>query len=238
MAIPAPAPDVKPGAPEWLVTFADLMSLLLTFFVLLLSFSTVEEQKFNAATGSIRSAFGMHSEISPINRPTGSKILPSKTQQEAGDPNAKPRLVVVRLRQALEKSGMQDHGRVRVTERGTVLELDGELLFDSGRSDLKQAAAPVLDSIADVAQSVGGRIEIEGHTDDVPIATSRFPSNWELSAARAGAAVRYLSDHGVGADRLSAVGYADTRPIVSNDSPEHRARNRRVEFLFVKADAS
>lgn len=227
----------KEGAPEWMCTFADLMSLLLTFFVLLLSFSNMEIVKFRTMAGSIRNAFGLRSPMDISPNPPGGDILPKPAPAyNTTMTESKKQVTMVRLRDALEKTEMTDAGNVKIKDRGVALSMDGDQVFDSGKTDLKPVIYPLLDRLADIAQKQPGTIEVEGHTDDVPIRTDRFPSNWELSAARAGSAVRYLATKSVPAQRMKAIGYADTVPVVPNDSVENRAKNRRVEFLFVNPD--
>lgn len=229
--------ECKTGAPEWMCTFADMMSLLLTFFVLLLSFSNTEIVKFRTMAGSIRNAFGLRSEFDIMNEPVGRQTLPipapAFTNKKAP---SKTKLVVAKVRDALEKSPLKENGSVEVTDRGVLLRLDGDAVFASGKADLTAEAQGLLDRLVKVAGESDGTIEVEGHTDDVPIHTARFPSNWELSAARAGSAVRYMTGKGVPPRKLKAIGFADTVPRAPNDSAENRARNRRVEFLFVTKD--
>jgi chemotaxis protein MotB len=232
-----PPIEVKMGAPEWMVTFADLMSLLLTFFVLLLSFSSMEVSKFNTLSGAVRSAFGLRSPLDISNRPSGSKLMPNKAPSEntTERKQEKEKLMIVKMREALETAGLSEHGNVKVTDEGVVLELEGDVAFASGRSELNEAALPLLAELGEMLTGAEGQLRIEGHTDNVPIRNSRFPSNWELSGARAGAVVRHLTETGVPASKLAAVGYADTRPVTDNLTAESRARNRRVQFLFVKS---
>jgi chemotaxis protein MotB len=226
--------EAPKGAPEWIVTFADLMSLLLTFFVLLLSFSSIEIEKFKTLSGSIRSAFGLRSELDISDTPMGVQVLPKPAPSYDDTPNDTPNhMLMVRLRRVLEDSELEDRGTVEVKEDGVALRLSGDAVFETGKAELKPAAYALLDELVTVASTSAGRIEVEGHTDDVPIATALYPSNWELSGARAGTAVRYLVSRGVPPLRIRAIGFADTRPLVPNDSAANRAKNRRVEFLFL-----
>jgi chemotaxis protein MotB len=227
-----PEDEVKPGAPEWVVTFGDMMSLLLTFFVLLLSFSTMEAQKFKMISGYMRQAFGLQTKESYTGIPMGTTIL-STDARTTTNPAQELQLIQA-IRRQLEEAGMTRHASVHMTERGVSVQLNGEVMFASGRSDLKPEVHEVLDGIARIATDRSGIVEIEGHTDDVPIASSRYPSNWELSSARAGSTARYLIQQGVPGSRVKAVGYADTRPVVPNTSAEGRSKNRRVEFVFVR----
>ena len=219
----------KAGAPDWLVTFGDLMSLLLTFFVLLLSFSNTEIIKFRTMAGSVRNAFGMKSDIAISDVPMGNTLMPFEDPLQ-GDGKER---VKDSIEEILKESGLEAEGAVEVTERGVLLRLQGDLLFDSASVALKAKSLPLLDRLAAYSATVEHPIEVDGHTDNVPIATMIYPSNWELSAARAGSAVRYLAERGVPPARMRATGHADTVPVKPNSTPEGRAENRRVEILFV-----
>ena len=123
----------------------------------------------------------------------------------------------------------------RSGERGVIVSVKGQMLYEGGSDELQTEAFIFLDEIAKLAREFPYHMSIEGHSDDIPIATDRFPSNWHLSSARAIAALRYMVDAGgIDRGRLSASGYADTRPVVPNDSPENRAQNRRVEFVYLR----
>ncbi len=234
--------DAPLGAPAWMVTFADLMSLLLTFFVLLLSFSNMEIVKFQAMVGSVREAFGMKSPFELSDIPTGADILPNQTPKpgevdatvEGEDEDPTPQQVREKLQEILEEAGLADKGVAIETDTGVVLQLSGDVLFDSGQAQIKEAALPLLLELAEYTLSVNYKLDIVGYTDNIPIATTVYPSNWELSAARAGQAVRYLTERGVDPSRLRAIGRADTNPLQPNDTPEGRAHNRRVEFVFTR----
>ncbi len=239
MAMPPPPDDQKAGAPEWMTTFADLMSLLLTFFVLLLSFSNMEIVKFRQMAGSMREAFGMKSPLDISNTPMGVQVMPMPSPSYTKTTEKVPsNLMTVKLREVLEKENMEKSGNIEVTERGVTLRLDGDAVFETGKVALKAGALKLLDRLAEIAATSPGQIEVEGHTDNVPMRSARYPSNWELSAARAGSAVRYLTGKGLPAQRLKAIGFGDTRPLVPNDSKENRAKNRRVEFLFVNGEST
>ena len=224
--------EATAGAPAWVVTFADLMSLLLTFFVLLLSFSNTEIIKFRVMAGSVKNALGMKSEFALSDIPMGEKLLPHKDPKD-GAGKAQQEMAE-RLREVLEKSGLRQFGEATVTNRGVLLQLSGDLLFESGEARINKTALPILDGLAGLVIESGSSVDVVGHTDNVPITTHVYPSNWELSAARAGQAVRYLAEKGVPPERMRAIGQAHTIPIAGNDSDKARSANRRVEFLFVE----
>lgn len=224
--------EPKAGAPDWMVTFADLMSLLLTFFVLLLSFANMEVVKFKSAVGSIQNALGLKSVFELSDVPSGNELLDHENPQE-GDGQAVQEQIVEELERILEQAGLQNSGTAKVSKRGVVLQLEGDLLFASGEAAISPKALPVLDALSAYIAGQSRFVDVVGHTDDVPIATAVYPSNWELSAARAGQAVRYLSEKGVKPFRMRAIGQAHTVPVSENTTPEARANNRRVEFVFV-----
>ncbi len=229
-----PEDEVKEGAPEWVVTFGDMMSLLLTFFILLLSFSQIQIDKFKAVAGYMKKA--LHVDTIPIAQQVEMGTTPIFDESSSTPGMSQSMITLEKVREAIEESGMKTGGTVEITDRGVALKLDGDMVFASGKARLKKEVFDLLDKVAAIANQQGGDIEIEGHTDDVAISTDRFPSNWELSSARAGAAARYLTRKGVPPLRIKAIGYADTRPLVPNDSPENRARNRRIEVLFLNVD--
>ncbi|MFK7988489.1 MAG: flagellar motor protein MotB [Sandaracinaceae bacterium] len=231
--------ECEEGAPAWMSTFSDMATLLLTFFVLLLSFANMDVVEFRTMMGSVRDAFGVQHESpgefmarsnSPISvAPGGSPSNPSILQQAT---------TVERIRTRLNSEGLGESVEVSDTERGIVMRIREAVLFGSGSATLVADGLPILERIASIAMEFARQIRIEGHTDDRPIATGRFPSNWELSAARATAVLRHLERSGTAADAMSIAGYADTRPVAANTEGAGRAQNRRVEFVLVDATGS
>lgn len=253
----------------WLATFADLMSLLLTFFVLLLSFAQMDVVKFRDAMGSLQSAFGYAYSSEGLNPATPTSILNYTYERKDSfiqDPLNMPykrrardkvvegekhkeilkekmrivevkenKLILKRVNEIIRRNDIEDSVEAERTGRGVVVRVKGQLFFPSGSDVLKVGAYPLLDDIIGLAEDFPYKMSVEGHTDNTPISTLRFRSNWELSTARAIAALRYIMDSGrIRHDRLGASGYADTRPIAGNDTQEGRQRNRRVEFIFFK----
>ncbi|MGF1468318.1 MAG: flagellar motor protein MotB [Sandaracinaceae bacterium] len=227
-------PEVEAGAPAWMATFSDMATLLLTFFVLLLSFANMDVIRFREMMGSVREAFGVPSEsVGPYQARATSPV----SIAEGGSPR-RPAVIndaarVERIRMHLAERDVDGHMEVRGTPRGIAIRIRDGVLFASGSAELLPGGLPLLDELVDLAGDMPeDTLAIEGHTDDRPIHTTRFPSNWELSAARAVAVLAYLTDAGVDAERMSIAGYADVRPVGPNDSEEGRALNRRVEFIF------
>lgn len=202
-----------PGAGDdegegWLTSYLDVLTLLITLFVLLLSL---------AETGQ-----GDEGEAS-MQQPT-SATAPASPGIEPRNDGLQPRF-----------SGLNVEGvSVAEDDRGITLRIDNRLLFDSGEARLTDGGRGVLAELVGQLEAFDGRISIEGHTDNVPISTARFPSNWELSTRRATAVLRQLIDTGIAGERLRAIGYADTRPLESNETAAGRAANRRVELLLTQ----
>lgn len=218
------------GAPAWMATFSDLATNMLTFFVLLLSFANMDAKQFREALGSVRDALGVNSSE------PGRYEARSTTIVEIGEAGGKTMLkessAMRRIRDAVARRGIDGSVEVSSEEKGVVLRVRDYVLFDTASDRVRDEGIPVLEGIADVVNGFDGPVAIEGHTDNRPISSAKFPSNWELSAFRATAVLRHLVSHGVARDRLAIAGYADTIPIGDNSSEEGRARNRRVEFVF------
>ncbi len=199
---------------DWLLSYADMITLLLAFFVLLLSISKFDATKAEKVTGGLSKEIGGHDVVQPID------TLKSEAQQQA-------------------KALKLDDGQVTVStdDRGLVLELDGGTFFDANSAELKQQYTAALTKLGQMLNSpkyADFQVEVDGHTDDTPLANAQYPSNWELSAARAGAVARLFIRQGMVPTRIEVVGFADTRPKVANRDaqgrplPANQAINRRV----------
>lgn len=236
------------GGDGWLTTFSDLMSLLLTFFILLFSMSQVSEDKFSSASQSLQDAF--------IGETGGGSILdgngppPVEFEGEEGNEDgaenpedqvvtkdAIPPEIIAMYEEALafiEAEGLDSEVAVSGDQEGIYLDIQESILFDLGQADLTDSGQETLEVITELLNLTDNRIVVEGYTDDIPINTPRFPSNWELSLSRGASVVRYLSEtQDVDPERLSARGYGQHNPIVPNDSAENRAKNRRVNIVIV-----
>lgn len=231
---PGPELEAEPrgsaGPAPWIVTFADLATLLMTFFVLLLSFSQLDPVRYGAAVASVRARLG----ASEAEQATALEALIPLPVAEAE--TARRRERVARAVQHLEGriADAKTAGQVEIEsgDDGFVMRVAGDVLFEAGAAELRPAALLLLHEVAALARSGPWDVAIEGHTDDAP-PPERFASNWELSAARAISVLRHFTAaERVPAERLAVAGYADVRPREANDTPERRARNRRVEFAF------
>jgi chemotaxis protein MotB len=204
-----------------------MMSLLLTFFILLLSFSSIQESKFKQAMESLQTALNMfHNDQTIIE--FDEMVVP----REDGGPTEEMLYEFRQLEQYLLEESLDDQVEVSLTNEGIQIKIEDEFLFSSGRADLQKSAGAVLDKISGFLDGKPNAIEVSGHTDSLPINTARFPSNWELSAARAIAVARQMQNSGIHPSRMRASGFGEYRPIADNGTPDGRAKNRRVEIFM------
>ncbi len=220
--------DHEEGAPAWIVTFSDLMSLLLTFFVLLLSFSTISEQEFNQAMMSLDGAFGLLPRFSGV-----VSIAPRRPRRPTEDTADAAR----KLRRQLQIEGLEKQVRIEYDAMGGIkISLPNAVLFGAGDAELRAESAPVLEDIARVLSEMPDTfVEVHGHTDDSPVgAPSRFRDNYDLSYYRADAVARQLvSFGGVPPRQFEVVACGPSQPASTNTTEEGRRSNRRVE-IFVR----
>ncbi len=222
---------IKQGLDEWVMTYGDMMSLLLTFFVLIVSFSSMQESKFHQAASSLRSAFGVMSSPESVIVFDTPLVPQSYFQSKDAD-----LLYEVRnVEKKILEDGLQDEVAVEVKNDGVLFRIQAPFMFDSGSARLKAPPRDLLAQMAGMFNKFPFEVAVQGHTDNVPIRSSQFPSNWELSAARAVAVARYFQSLGVPPENLSATGYGEFRPLAGNDTAAGRAKNRRVE-VFLKLD--
>ena len=241
--------DEEEGAPAWVVTFGDLMSLLLCFFVLLLSFSEMDRQLYKQVAGSMSKAFGVQRKTPAFDSPKGIKIIAKDFDQEI-IPN-KERLEIIatqekeevgkELKKEVETSfkDIKDHIQIKTGKNQVTIRLMGETAFDSGKAKIKKQVIPLLKKIGAVLKGTKGDVIIAGHTDNVPITGGLYKSNLKLSIARAATVAEFLlHKSSVESKRIAAMGFGEYRPIESNDTPEGRKKNRRVEIILKSAPPS
>lgn len=223
------------GAPEWMVTFSDAMTLLMVFFILLFSMSTIDEKKEAQLTTAFNNVFNGGGNNPILGESVGEDILMNNEDQlDQNQENELYETLLDTLKDLIHQKELQDYISVERVERGVSVVLVDSLLFQSGRADLKAESKELLIDIAGVLNEIDNQIIIEGHTDNVPINTYMFSSNWELSTARAVVVTRFLVENAnVNPVRISAQGYGEFRPIVSNDTAENKAKNRRVNILIL-----
>lgn len=219
---------IKQGLDGWVMTYGDMMSLLLTFFVLIVSFSSMQEAKFKDAAMSLRKAFGV--------------MVQPEAVIEFNDPlmpryeTTPPEQLLFEMRE-LEKALLEEQAAEQVqmefTPDGVLFRIAAPVMFDPAGTTILPESHAILSRLSEFLAKLPGEVRVEGHSDATPISTALFPSNWELSAARAGAVARYFQERGVAPDRLAATGYGEHRPIADNATAAGRRQNRRVE-VFLK----
>ncbi|MBY0398751.1 flagellar motor protein MotB [Myxococcota bacterium] len=235
------------GAPAWLATMADLMSNLLVFFVLMLSFANTDRQIFLETMESIQTALGFveteagqgldPNEIVDWSKKTRVLCEPARTESSSPAP-AMDKRIMQQVQQAIARNRLSRVVEAVTTERGVVVRVRGKALFNPASDQLLPIAFVFLDEIIRIAQEYPYELSIEGHTDDSDLEARAFPSPWHLSTARAIAVMQYLLDRGrIEPSRVAVSGFGATRPLVANDSDENRAINRRVEFVFKREPA-
>lgn len=234
--------DEAEGAPGWITTFSDLMSLLLTFFVLLFSMASLNEQKFKQVLESIQSALGVQN-VPQAGTREGLEML---SMEKKAEPNAVDELgglvkkemeeIQSEIEEFIMKNKLGGQVKAEVDGRGAVITISDVVIFPVGEAEINESGLAILDKLVEMLKQFPYRVRVEGHTDAVPINTVKYPSNWELSTARAARIVRYFIEHGIEPERLSAEGFAHYRPVADNSTPEGRARNRRVEIVYIRED--
>ncbi|MEQ1743152.1 MAG: flagellar motor protein MotD [Candidatus Nitrotoga sp.] len=224
---------------RWLISYADFITLLFAFFVVMYAISSVNENKYQIFSASLTSAFGKQTVKSEAIVPTNEQDLLLKSlvdrrnaklaeqQQEAMQDITKN---INQVMNALVTDGQVN---VMQTNRGVAIEINASALFHQGDAILQGGAINILAEVAKVLEQVDLAIEVEGHTDDIPIKTQQFPSNWELSSARASSVVRLFIEHGLKSRNLKAIGSAANYPVTSNDTADGRARNRRITVTIL-----
>ena len=285
MAAQARPKQADAGAPAWVMTFADLMSLLMCFFVLLLSFSEMDLQKYKQVAGSMKFAFGVQREVKANETPKGTSIIaqefssgrptptvvnevrqatvddtkqtleftdamnndkskqsdfdPAKPSDEDPDaPNKQTEADADRLLEALREEIGQGMVQVETVGSNILIRISEKASFPSGTATLRGDFLPVLGKLRDALAGVPGQVVVAGHTDDIPIKTAVFRSNWDLSAARAVTVVHELLEDGqLTLDRFVVEGHGEAHPLLPNETPENRATNRRVELTIIQGDS-
>lgn len=236
--------DDEEGGNTWVITFADMMTLILVFFILLYTLADFEDEAYKELVESVQIIDGDGSQVSIIDFATqrGRNPRPLKAVEDMlgmnpGDvpiENAKPALMS-EMESMIDNSDMADSVELSFNGDQINLQIDGRYLFESGQVELKDQARYIFYNLGQLFRDHADyRIAIRGHTDDQAIQTERFPSNWELSAVRATGVLRFFIEQGIDPERMTATGYADYMPLVDNDSAENRAKNRRVEFVLEK----
>lgn len=234
------------GAPKWMVTFSDMVTLILVFFILLFSISQVDSIKFEAISDSFRNRMIFdfypspvmmeHPSESPIHHRDGDDSdnfeLP-KQKSTIEDDSLES--LMRDINQFLDERKLNDVISASRTDQGVVLVLQEKILFNSGEAEVLDTAKPFLGKVGTLLGELPNYVKVEGHTDSLPISNFRYPSNWELSGARASSVIRYLTKEiDLVDDRFVAVGYAHTKPTVPNSNHTNLSKNRRVEIIVLE----
>lgn len=252
------------GAPKWMVTYSDMITLILVFFILLFSMSNIDDDKFDAVTDSFRNRmiFDFYPSSVPLEEGSGnivegqsgkdtglnrepvdnlrvSRDVDTKKIQDALRKEDELNKLMKDVQSFLVENDLTDAVSASRTERGVELILQDSILFDSGEADILTSGEPFLDRIGELLSAIPNYVRVEGHTDDRPISSYRYPSNWELSSARGASVIRYLTEEkNLEQYRFSSVGYGETRPVTENDNKNNWHKNRRVEIVILEDENS
>jgi chemotaxis protein MotB len=239
---------------RWLLTYADLITLLMVFFIILYSMSNVDASKYEAMANSLKIALGSQpqgtglvSQMMTGQRSGNDKQLNLKDKNLAKSMSAKQVLniknpkeerefnkIIKEIKEYTKAKGLNGI-EANLEARGVVINLSDKILFESGKADLSPSAKATLDGLGLILLATDRQIKVEGHTDNVPINTPQFPSNWQLSTSRAtNVIMHWISTHPKSASKLSAAGYGEYRPITDNSSASGKAKNRRVEIIVMR----
>ena len=241
-----PIPHESENTDRWMVSYADFVTLLFAFFVVMYAMSSVNEGKYRVLADTMTEAFKVAPKSpDPIQIGKENKVITSSKPSVA---NIKPIKILKKSQRTYEREMKQiaetvsksvqpliDKGLIKVTQHKlwVEIEMNSKILFSSADSELEEEAFPALKSLAQVLKKLPNSVDVEGHTDNLPINNELFPSNWELSAARAASVVHLFSRYGVDPKRLSSIGYAEYRPIASNTTSAGRVKNRRVKVVIL-----
>lgn len=226
---------------RWLVSYADLVTVLFAFFVVMYSISSVNDDKYKTLLSSLEKSFSSPAKTQTNMAQTESTAQIESTTQTRSNPLPSKTEAELLLRTQTAKHIAQDlapyikKNLIEVTHypRRIEVEMKSQLLFNSAQATLTPPALPVLKQLATLIRTLSNKIQVEGYTDNRPIHTPIFPSNWELSAARAASVVHQLMQHGIEPQRMAAIGYGQYHPIAENDTPQGRLKNRRVVLVLL-----
>ena len=224
-----------PASGSWQFVYSGFVLILLSFFIMLSSFSSIQEAKVMRFVKSFVEALS----ILPggLKTESGVKVVPKSAEMvESDSPLAR---IHTDLTALTERLNCQNDISVAYTAKGLVMRLSDHALFNAGAADISPQAVPLLQKIGAIVAETVYEVRVEGHTDDIPIKTNQYPSNWELSTARAVNVLRYMIDaYQIPSERLSAAGFGEHQPVAANDNSMNRAKNRRVEIVFLNPENS
>lgn len=246
MARRKPIPHETENTDRWMVSYADFVTLLFAFFVVMYAMSSVNEGKYRVLADTMTEAFkvapkspepiqiGKENKVVSSSKPVIEVIKPIKILPKSQRTYERE---MKQIAETVTKSvqPLINKGLIKVTQHKlwVEIEMNSKILFSSADSELEEEAFPALKALADVLKKLPNSIDVEGHTDNIPINNDLYPSNWELSAARAASVVHLFTRYGVNPQRLSSIGYAEFRPIANNSTAAGRVRNRRVKIVIL-----
>jgi len=226
--------DDEENLDRWLLTYADLITLLLAFFIVMYSISRIDSGKFSEVTTALTSAFSGSKLGVQSPEDLSSELAINKLLSKGNLGVLETQIQKIAIQLDVDKQLSTD-----MQSRGLIIHISESAFFDPGQAELKPEAKMILDLLSVQLLKLPNHFRVEGHTDNVPIHTAKFPSNWELSTSRAMSCLRYLVDKiGIPPQKISASGYSQYRPIASNDTPEGRAKNRRVDIVILHLENS
>lgn len=235
----------KKGAPGWMTSFADLQQLLLVFFILLFSMSSVDEDKFSAMADSMQMGFDsngmgfLDSGTGAVGEGVGSDKTGDKVTSTAKKKEAQLKEELKNTEKFLNESEvdgtkLSEHISAVKTDEGIILRIDDVLLFDSGSAEMKNNSKEILKELGKYIKESKSSVRVEGHTDNVPTSGVKYASNWELSTSRATTVVQFLlSNKFINPEKVAVAGYGEYRPIAPNDTPANKSKNRRVDIVLL-----
>ncbi|KAB0667406.1 OmpA family protein [Oryzomonas japonica] len=249
-------PEKHVNHERWLVSYGDFITLLFAVFVTLYAMSQTDKKKVEEVMQSLQQSFGMVTAGAPtpkinVIQSKPISIIPTIKPEMSVAPSGRSRSGQARTRAEekdfrqikssieayLVKQGAQNKVDLTITRRGLIVSLKEAGFFDSGQAQIKQSAYELINTIAEVMTQYNNPLRIEGHTDNVPISTAQFPSNWELSTTRATNVLKYLLKYyDAEPEKISATGYGEFRPVADNSTPENRAKNRRVDMVLLSGE--
>ncbi len=248
---------------DWMTTYSDMVTLLLTFFIMLFSMATIDKFKFEEIAASLRSAFmsegggetfesnrgkeiiNIYDELNAVDKMVS---LVNDSYEDAGEIDEETTEISdsieyniedirEEIEEAISEMGLNEYVKVIERKEFLILRFDSVILFDLSKADIRESAKEVLKKLGNILNRLDNEIIVQGHTDNLPINTTQFPSNWELSTRRATNVVHFFIEYcGVKPSKLTATGNGEFKPVKPNDTPENRQENRRIDIVISKLD--
>lgn len=230
--------EKKENSERWLLTYSDLITLLMIFFVVMYALSNVDANKFRAISDALSKALGGGGNMVQIHPGPSPEATPFDLGNSASREESQMEEISQQIKEYLKNNNLSAKVSVATEERGVVVSFQDPVFFPSGSAEIIPSAVPVIQNVGRIILQIANNVRVEGHTDNVPINNASFPSNWELSSARATRIVKELIRVEFPPGRLSATGYGEYRPRAANDTEENRQLNRRVDIVVLRSKYS